>query len=149
MDSEQSSSEYLCQQPGAQLNAGRVADRAASNTTGLDCHGRTVRSGRVVAAGQDSGGYCQHPGTQLNGGRVARRSSHNPSGLDYLGRSVMKQPAMNAPRHFGLSRLADRSSVDRPCGTYAKIIRAEQCADGKPPSADQPPRQLNPNTRLP
>ena len=26
---------------------------------------------------------------------------------------------------------------------------AEQCADGKPPEADQPPHNLNPNTRLP
>ena len=149
MDTDQRSSERHCQQTGSQLNGGRVSGRGTSNLTGIDYPGRGVRSGRVVAVGQHSGGHCLESGTQLNEGRVARRRSHNPSVLDYRGRSVMNRPDMNAPRHFWLSRLAARSSVDRPCGSNAKIIRAEQGAYGNPPSAAQPPDNLNPNTRLP
>ena len=149
MDTEKPSSGRHCQQTGTQLNGGGVAGRGSSNLTGFDYPGCSVRSGRVVAVGQDSGGHCQQPGTKSDVGEVGGRRSHNPSGLDYRGRSVMNRPVMNAPRHFGLRRLADRSSVDRPCVPNAKIIRAEQGAYGNPPSADQPPHNLNPNTRLP
>ena len=149
MDTEHLSSGRLCQQPGAQLNCGRVSRRRTSNLTGFGYPGRDVRSDRMDAVGQDSGGHCQQPGTKSDVGGVAHRSSHNPSGLDYRGRSDMSRPAMNAPRHFGLSRLPAWSPVDRPRESKARSIRAEQGADGKPSEADQSPHNINPNTRLP
>ena len=140
MDTEQSSSEYYCQQPGAQLNGGIVPVRRTSNLTGFDYPGCGVRSGRVVAVGQDSGCHCQQPGTKSDVGVVGGNRSHNPSVLDYRGRSVMNRAAMNALRIIGSRRLASRSSVDRPSEASVKSIRAEQAvpSDGHKPSSSVP-----------
>ena len=39
--------------------------------------------------------------------------------------------------------------IDEDMQRDAQLHKIEQCADGKPSSAAQPPHNLNPNTRLP